>query len=82
MSVALILFGIYSGSSFGGNNPHRNRNFYQIIDVIQKNYQNLCKFFLNKNIDLFLSTNSVNDHQDELFRNTFNFKAYFLIKIT
>ena len=80
MSVALILFGIYSGSSYGGNNPHRNRNYYQIIDVIQKNYQNLSKFFLNKNIDLFLSTNSVNDHQDELFRNTFNFKAYFFDK--
>ena len=77
MSIAFILFGIYHGSSFGGNNPHRNRNCNQIIDVIKKIFQN---FFINKNIDLFLSTNSVNDEQDELFRNTFNFKSYFFDK--
>lgn len=80
MSIAVILFGIYSGSSNGGNNPVRNRNYHDIIHVINKNLKNFEKFFINKNIDLFLSTNSVNDYQDELFRNAFNFKSCFFDK--
>jgi hypothetical protein len=80
MSIAVILFGIYHGSSFGGNNPSRNRNYHQIIDVINKNLENFKKKFINTNIDLFLSTNSVNDEQDELFRNTIDFKSFFFDK--
>ena len=72
MSVALILFGIYHGS--------RNRNYHQIIDVIQTNLKNIQNFAGNKHIDLFLSTNSINEEQDNFFSNVFNFKSHYFDK--
>ena len=80
MSVAVILFGIYHGSSFGPNNPSRNRNCDQIINVINENLKNFQQFVGNKKIDLFMSTNSVNDDQDKYFAQFFDFKSYFFDK--
>ncbi len=72
MSIAVILFGIYHGS--------RNRNYEIIINVIKENLKNIQNFAGDKQIDLFLSTNHVNDSQDKYFSDVFKFKSEYFDK--